>query len=131
MTKNKVVRNFGENRRELFQDFLSENKFPQNFCPPNICDPNFCPPNIYDKSTPVSMEGYVSMLENVFLQLAVGITMSQFRWTFVLTGMKVENIFAYFTFFIFSSSLTMMHLCITLYTYWSPLFRGLNPANQS
>src|SRR6218665_2980626 len=73
MTKNKVVRNFGENRRELFQDFLSENKFPQNFCPPiflnqifapmffdlifcppfyltpffcplNICDPNFCPP---------------------------------------------------------------------------------------
>src|SRR6218665_3266271 len=28
------VRNFGENRRELFQDFLSENKFAQNFCPP-------------------------------------------------------------------------------------------------
>jgi len=26
MTKKKVVRNFGENRRELFQDFLSENK---------------------------------------------------------------------------------------------------------
>ena len=64
MTKKKVVRNFWENRRELFQDFLSENKFAQNFCPPNICDPNFCPhpyicdqnfcpPNIYDKSTPV------------------------------------------------------------------------------
>jgi len=23
-----------ENRKELFQDLLSENKFPQNFCPP-------------------------------------------------------------------------------------------------
>ena len=44
MTKKKVVRNFGENRRQLFQDFLSENKFPKIFCPPNICDPNFCPP---------------------------------------------------------------------------------------
>src|SRR6218665_835588 len=51
--KKKVVRNFGENRRELFQDFLSENTFPQNFCALNICDPNFCPHNIYDKSTPV------------------------------------------------------------------------------
>src|SRR6218665_3371015 len=33
MTKKNVFRNFGENRRELFQDFLSEKKFPQNFCP--------------------------------------------------------------------------------------------------
>src|SRR6218665_3642857 len=44
MTKKKIVRNFGENRMELFQDFLSENKFAQNFCPPNICDQHFCPP---------------------------------------------------------------------------------------
>ena len=49
MTKKKVVRNFGENRRQLFQDFLSENKFPQNFCPPNI----------YDKSTPVLVYIYI------------------------------------------------------------------------
>src|SRR6218665_3869255 len=44
MTKKKDVRNFGENRREIFQDFFSENIFSKNFCPPNICDPNFCPP---------------------------------------------------------------------------------------
>ena len=49
----KVVINFSENRWELFQDFLSENKFPHNFCPPNIRDPNFFHPNIYDKFTPV------------------------------------------------------------------------------
>src|SRR6218665_2954638 len=33
MTKKKVVINFGENRRELFQDFLSKSKFALNFCP--------------------------------------------------------------------------------------------------
>ena len=32
----KVVRNFGENRRDPFQEFLSESKFAQNFCPPPI-----------------------------------------------------------------------------------------------
>src|SRR6218665_2693972 len=46
--KKKVVRNIGDNRRDLFQNFLSENKFHQNFCPPpNICDPNFCQPPIF------------------------------------------------------------------------------------
>src|SRR6218665_2544648 len=44
MTKKKVVRNFGENRRELFQDFLSENKFAQNFCPPIFVTQIFAPP---------------------------------------------------------------------------------------
>src|SRR6218665_4135791 len=34
MTKKKVVINFGENRRELFQDFLSKSKFALNFFPP-------------------------------------------------------------------------------------------------
>src|SRR6218665_487596 len=68
VVEKKVVRNFGENRRELFQDFLSESKFAQNFCPSNICDPNFCspnicvpnlcPPNIYDKSTPMDTHTY-------------------------------------------------------------------------
>src|SRR6218665_2903641 len=48
MTKKKVVINFGENRRELFQDYLSKSKFALNFCPPNICDPSFCPPNILE-----------------------------------------------------------------------------------
>src|SRR6218665_789528 len=42
MTK-KVVRNFGENRRELFQDFLSENKFAKNFCPPIFVTQIFAP----------------------------------------------------------------------------------------
>src|SRR6218665_1968471 len=41
-------------RRKLFQDFLSENKFPQNFGPPIFVTQTFAPPpNIYDKSRPV------------------------------------------------------------------------------
>ena len=43
MTKKKVVRNFGENRRKLFQDFLSESKFAQNFCPPIFVTQIFAP----------------------------------------------------------------------------------------
>src|SRR6218665_3717808 len=42
--KKKVVRNFGENIRELFQDFLPENKFAQNFCPPIFVTQIFAPP---------------------------------------------------------------------------------------
>ena len=44
LNEKKVVRNFGENRRKLFKDYLSEKKFALYFCPPNICEPNFCPP---------------------------------------------------------------------------------------
>src|SRR6218665_714003 len=44
MTKKKVVRNFGENRREFFKIFCLKINFPKIFVPPNICDPNFCPP---------------------------------------------------------------------------------------
>jgi len=43
--KEKVVRNFWEIRRQLFQAIFA----PQYHN--DICDPNFCPPNIYDKST--------------------------------------------------------------------------------
>src|SRR6218665_39486 len=43
MTKKKVVRNFGENRRELFKIFCLKINLPKSF-PPNICDLNFCPP---------------------------------------------------------------------------------------
>src|SRR6218665_1403522 len=42
--KKKFVRNFSENRRELFKIFCVKIYFPKIFCPPNICDPNFCPP---------------------------------------------------------------------------------------
>ena len=42
--KKKVVRNFGEDRRELFKIFCLKINFPKIFAAPNICDPNFCPP---------------------------------------------------------------------------------------
>src|SRR6218665_1593131 len=44
MTKKKVIRNFSENRRELFKIFLSENKFPPNFSPPIFVTHILAPP---------------------------------------------------------------------------------------
>ena len=53
MTKKKLVRNFGKNRRELLKIFCLKINFPKIFAPPIFVTQIFAPPNIYDKSTPV------------------------------------------------------------------------------
>ena len=56
MTKKKVVRNFGENRRELFKIFCLKINFTKILAPQYLW-PKFLLPNIYDKSTPVPGAG--------------------------------------------------------------------------
>jgi len=54
------------------------------------------------------------------------IIISLYLFKFPLWFRKIYVFFTYFMYFLFPPSLTMMHLCITQCTYWTPLNTGPN-----